>query len=99
MIKIYKKYRTFVFAFYNRNASAFATNIKPENEYAKNRIVLNPTPFRGRETAGFQSVYNGICKYRRISFIVGGKGKVLTVGVKKTAKKLLKRCHFDFTEL
>ena len=82
MIKIYKKYRTVVFAFYNRNASAFATNIKTENEYAKNRIILNPTPFRGRETAGFQ----------------GGKGKVLTVGVKKTAKKLLKRCHFDFTE-
>lgn len=75
MIKIYKKYRTVVFAFYNHNASDFATNIKPENEYAKNRIVLNPTPFRAREKAGFQSVYNGVCKYRRISFIAGGKRK------------------------
>lgn len=70
MIKIYKKYRTVVFAFYNRNASAFATNIKPENEYAKNRIVLNPTPKTRARNGGFS----------------GRKRKVLTVGVKKTAK-------------
>ena len=53
MIKIYKKYRTVVFAFYNHNASDFATNIKPENEYAKKPYYLKSDAVLRARKGGF----------------------------------------------